>query len=147
MSDDNSTSAFTITLKAGQHYDAPWIVVRAETTPDLLNRLESLGQSGVIAKTVEVAAELQGVYAAAKGLPAAPVAVEVAPTAVVASPTTPAPLTLVPQAPVAAPTGPVCQHGPMVWRESKPGAAKPWRAFMCPTEKGTPGQCEPQWQR
>jgi hypothetical protein len=40
---------------------------------------------------------------------------------------------------------PGCKHGPMIYRESKPGAAKAWRAYFCPTPKGTPDQCEPQW--
>jgi hypothetical protein len=51
-----------------------------------------------------------------------------------------------PQAPAQAPSsGPACKHGPMQFRESKPGAAKAWRAYFCPTPKGTPDQCEPQW--
>jgi hypothetical protein len=38
-----------------------------------------------------------------------------------------------------------CAHGEMVFRESKPGAAKAWRAYFCPTPKGTQNQCEPVW--
>ena len=50
-------------------------------------------------------------------------------------------------APAAGPPAPMCPHGQMVYRESKPGAAKSWKAYMCPAPKGTPGACEPQWQR
>lgn len=38
--------------------------------------------------------------------------------------------------------GPVCQHGPMVYREGT-GAKGPWTAHFCPTPKGTANQCQP----
>lgn len=43
-------------------------------------------------------------------------------------------------------TVPSCQHGQ---KNAKSGASAkgPWRAWMCPTPKGTPGQCEPEWVR
>lgn len=43
-------------------------------------------------------------------------------------------------------TLPSCHHGPMQAR-SGVGAKGPWRAYMCPAPKGTPGQCEPRWVR
>lgn len=42
--------------------------------------------------------------------------------------------------------GRTCQHGPMVFREGN-GAKGPWKGFFCPTAKGTPGQCQPQFIR
>ena len=146
MSDDNSTSAFTVTLKAGVHYDVPWLVVRAETTEELLELLDALGKSGAVAKTVEVSLELQGVYAAAKGLPAAPVAVEVAPTAIAPTPTTPVQWASAPQAPVAAQSGPLCQHGQMVLRNGTKNN-RAWSGWFCPTPQGTPDQCSPQFNK
>jgi hypothetical protein len=50
-----------------------------------------------------------------------------------------------PAAPAAAPTGNNCIHGPMTWRESKPGAAKNWKGWFCPTPQGTPDQCSPKF--
>ena len=43
-------------------------------------------------------------------------------------------------------TIPSCQHGQ---KNAKSGASAkgPWRAWMCPSPKGTPGQCEPDWVR
>lgn len=38
---------------------------------------------------------------------------------------------------------PTCHHGPMKLRQSKPGAARPWSAWMCDTPQGTPDQCSP----
>lgn len=80
---------------------------------------------------------------------------------VTAGPPAPAPVAPVQAPPVAAPTWgappppaasfqqaavPQCQHGPRTARSGN-GAKGPWRAWMCPTPKGTPGQCEPDWVR
>lgn len=40
-----------------------------------------------------------------------------------------------------------CQHGKLVWRESKPGADKAWKGWFCPSPKGTPDQCSPKFIR
>lgn len=39
---------------------------------------------------------------------------------------------------------PMCAHGPRVIRKGV-SAKGPWMGAFCPTAKGTPGQCEPQW--
>lgn len=46
-------------------------------------------------------------------------------------------------APVVAGTR-VCSHGPMVTRKGS-GAKGEWKGYFCPTPKGTPDQCTPQW--
>lgn len=43
-----------------------------------------------------------------------------------------------------APAGKNCIHGPMTKREGS-GAKGPWKAYMCPTPKGTPDQCTPEF--
>lgn len=50
--------------------------------------------------------------------------------------------------PVAAPAGgaPVCAHGEMTFRTGT-GAKGPWKGYFCPSPKGTPNQCDPQFQR
>ena len=40
-----------------------------------------------------------------------------------------------------------CKHGERQFRESKPGAPKAWKGYFCPTPKGTPDQCEPNFVR
>lgn len=50
-----------------------------------------------------------------------------------------------PKATGSSPT-PVCKHGSMSGRSGQ-GAKGPWKAWMCPSPKGTPDQCEPQWVR
>ena len=44
------------------------------------------------------------------------------------------------------PSGRTCKHGEMTKRTGA-GAKGPWKAFMCPSPKGTPDQCEPGWIR
>lgn len=39
---------------------------------------------------------------------------------------------------------PSCPHGVRTYRDGV-GAKGRWQAYFCPTPKGTPGQCEPQW--
>lgn len=39
-----------------------------------------------------------------------------------------------------------CKHGSMKLRTGA-GAKGPWKAWMCPSPKGTPDQCEPIWIR
>ena len=44
------------------------------------------------------------------------------------------------------PAGKTCKHGSMTPRTGS-GAKGPWKAYMCPSPKGTPDQCEPEWLR
>lgn len=44
--------------------------------------------------------------------------------------------------PSTAAVGRSCKHGPMTRRQGA-SAKGPWKAFMCPTPKGTIDQCEP----
>lgn len=44
-----------------------------------------------------------------------------------------------------APSGaPMCAHGERNYVTGN-GAKGPWKAWMCPTPKGTPGKCDPEW--
>jgi len=44
------------------------------------------------------------------------------------------------------PSSKVCKHGEMTKRTGN-GPKGPWKAYMCPSPKGTPDQCEPIWVR
>jgi len=44
------------------------------------------------------------------------------------------------------PSSKTCSHGVMTKRTGA-GAKGPWKAYMCPSPKGTPDQCEPAWVR
>ena len=50
------------------------------------------------------------------------------------------------QTPNSGPTSKSCTHGVMSKRTGA-GAKGPWKAYMCPSPKGTPDQCEPVWVR
>ncbi len=39
---------------------------------------------------------------------------------------------------------PSCEHGERKYVTGT-SAKGPWFAYMCPTPKGTPGQCPPEW--
>lgn len=44
-----------------------------------------------------------------------------------------------------APGAPTCDHGARKFVTSKPGAAKQWQAWMCPTAQGAADKCQPVW--
>ena len=79
----------------------------------------------------------------------APPAVEAAPQypALPAAPAWgPAPVAPVPGHTFAQSAVPACQHGPRAPR-SGVSAKGPWKAWFCPTPKGTPGQCDATWAK
>lgn len=145
MSDDSGNAAISITLKAGQGYDSPWVVIRADDPQAALNRLNAVGQLGILARTAEVATELQGVYAAARpvqngGIGATAVAVEGTQAQAgwssgggqqaAQSGGTPSPR---------------CQHGERVFREGvSKKTGKPYKAWYCPNPNRD-AQCAPEW--
>lgn len=174
MSDNNSPfdgdlSKYTTTLKGGAGYDAPWIVVRSNSVPDLksdvgalddeaLSLVKDAGRrfagAGNPPATVGRAAQAfadQGMvnqaqvtdaYAAdaAQGGPGAFAAPEVSAPA-----STPA----APPAPVATPGGtPMCKHGPRKFVQGIGKASgKPFKMWACDTPQGTPDQCKPEFVR
>jgi hypothetical protein len=99
----------------------------------LEDRIEKLVQLEALLSAGSNAAPLVNVNAAP-----APAAAPVSAAQSWGSPTPPASMT--------AGTVPTCQHGS---KNAKSGASAkgPWRAWMCPAPKGTPGQCEPDWVR
>lgn len=50
--------------------------------------------------------------------------------------------TTTPVAAAPAASGPTCKHGAMTYKEGVSAkTGKPWKAWMCPSPKGTPDQC------
>lgn len=41
-------------------------------------------------------------------------------------------------------SAPTCQHGTKVYKTGN-GRKGQWKAWMCPSPKGTPDQCPPEW--
>lgn len=124
----------------------PWVVVRGDNANEIKNILNELGQGGVYGEIVVNNFELAAAYNANKELGATPTQVQVPANVVpIVQPTTPAQPVSAPQAQAA--PGPVCKHGPMQFRSGTGKNGKPWSAHMCPSPKGTPDACEPQWIR
>lgn len=42
------------------------------------------------------------------------------------------------------PPGPVCKHGPMVYKTGN-GKRGVWKAYMCAAGSSAPDKCDPQW--
>ena len=111
------------------------INVYAESVVDGIATMNEMAGAADLIRTIE----------AAFGGAAAPAPVAIAP--VVQFPTQP-------QAAPVTPTGfgatsdggRQCVHGAMTYRTGN-GAKGPWQAYFCPTPKGTPGQCDPQFIR
>lgn len=53
-----------------------------------------------------------------------------------------------PAAPAISGSEPACKHGPMTLRTGvSEKTGKPWKGYFCPTQKGTPDQCEAKFVR
>lgn len=117
-----SEGKVVVTLKGGAGYDAPWIVIHADTIADANSQLNDAELASLINQTKKVATFFGG-------KPAVPAQTQQ--TAPAQSTTT---------------TGnaPVCNHGTMIQRSgTKNGRA--WTGYFCPTPKGTPDQCKPNF--
>lgn len=160
--DGEMNSKYTTTLKGGDGYDAPWIVVRSNDVPSLKSDVGALddealalvksagarfASAGAPPATVGSAAQVLAnagmasqsqvtdAYAAdaAQGGPGAFAAPEVA------APVPPAPA-------VPAPGQHMCKHGPRVFKSGvNKQTQKPWSGWMCNTPRGTADQCSPEW--
>lgn len=106
-----------------------------------------------IARIVALEGQVWGAGNAAASLELAPAAQQ--PPAIAAAPAAPAALPAAQPAPggwpEAAPAPsftqaatPMCSHGPRQARSGQ-SAKGPWKAYFCPTDKGTPGQCSPMF--
>lgn len=127
MSEDNST--YTGTLKAAGGYDAPWLVVRADTPQGFSDALEN-ARSTLLQELSETADLFATAYSVVKGLNAPETTAAVANSQQAAQ-----------NAPQAG-TGSFCPHGQRDLRSNKPGAQKEWSAYFCPS-KDKNNQCKP----
>lgn len=140
----------SVTLKGNGQYDQPWVVVKGNSPAEINDTLLAIESSGVLTTVGRVAEAHKAHVAVGASLGATPVSPPpAAPQAVSGPPSAPA-------APVQGPTDqgpppgsgavPSCVHGPRVYKQSKPGAAKAWAAYMCPLPQGRKAeQCAPEW--
>lgn len=119
-----------VTLKGGASFSDPWIVIHANSVEDADAQMDAK-LAALMEKTQKAAAKFVGLAPTQGGHNSAA-------QAQVSS--------NVPAGAQSAPNNEtrVCKHGQMKYKTGS-GNGKPWKAFMCPTPKGTPDQCQPQW--
>lgn len=59
----DENSAFTVTLKAGQGIDAPWVIVKADSIRELQTRLDRLEHSDIPQTVARLSTSLVAAYA------------------------------------------------------------------------------------
>lgn len=115
--------------------DGRIFVIAADTFDEFKSHLtDVLGPQGTEAVITTMAVSIEG----------APITIEQAVANL--APLNPTPVPAQTFTPSTSPTGRACKHGPMTKREGT-GAKGPWKAYMCPTPKGTTDQCDPVWLR
>lgn len=130
-----SEGKITVTLKGGLGFDAPWIVIHAADAAEASSQLGS--------EMVELMNRVQGAGKYFAGLYSPN-------TSTTPSASAAQPVSAPPAGATAPPSGETrsCKHGAMTYKSGVAKASgKPWQAFMCPTPKGAPDQCEAQWIR
>lgn len=156
---DTVDAPFVATIKGGKGYEVPWLVVRGATAEELADNVSALAETDLYGLVADAAALFQG----AVTVTTTPAGSD-APTPA-AGPTTPArqdqPQTSgssYARRKASAGTGgrggqkdnevvsgvvpEPCKHGARSYKE---GGS--WKAWFCPSPKGTPDQCEPLWVR
>lgn len=110
--------------------ELPWIVIHTNSVANAVSHFNS--------DLLTLMERAQNATVTFAGLRPAPVAVSSAPT----------PTSNVPAGAQSAPNNETrqCKHGAMTYKTGSKGG-RTWKAFMCPTPKGAPDQCEPQWIR
>ena len=121
------------------------VTARGDSAEELMNNIEELIKQGA----GDVIAVLEQVLTGTPSVPPSNSAIDTVVASLggtVVQETTFAPVPPPAQA-VAAPLVAgtrSCSHGTMVTRKGS-GAKGEWKGYFCPTPKGTPDQCTPQW--
>lgn len=127
-----SEGKVVLTFKGGTGFDAPWIVVHATSLDDALDTVSA--ENGP--KLMDLMTRTQNAGRHFAGLGPVPSQVGQRPTA-----NTPA-------AAQQAPNGETrqCKHGEMQYKTGAKNG-RVWKAYFCPSPKGTPDQCDAQFLR
>lgn len=125
----NDKGEVVVTLKQHGGFDSPWLVFHGATPGEVQAQIVA-ALNGGLGDTVAKAAEL---FAATRKAPTG------------AAPAPAQPRQAAPARPAARPSsggdGRSCHHGTMVFREGINKFDKPYKAYFCPSPKGTPDQC------
>lgn len=136
----SAESNFSFTTKV----EGDLLTIRGDSPDEFIKNLVSLGTVPAVANLVSI---IDGVAAVQAVFPGSTVIESPQPTPV--APAQPfAPVAPPPSAAPATPTGPVCKHGAMTHRTGTNKAnGNSWSGWFCPSPKGTPDQCSPQFSK
>jgi hypothetical protein len=124
----------TVTLKGGLGFDAPWVVIHSSDVADALNQLSD-AQLPALLEKAQKASEF---FAGKKATPT-PQATQGGSQTRSGQPAASA---------VGSGGAKRCNHGEMVFRSGvSQKNGKAWSGYFCPTPQGTPGQCDPEFNR
>lgn len=136
-----SDAPITLFVPFGEGYGNPGLTIRADSVDELNSILEDVS-SGVDSGDPESVSKLDALLDGVLTVKAA-VTLKFPQKTVVnqnASATTH------PQAQSKPESAPVCNHGPMKYREGTSKTGNPYKGWFCPAPQGTPGgQCKPQF--
>lgn len=82
----HADAPYSLTLKAGKDFDAPWLVVKAATVTDLHDKVNALVEGGVFATLGNAAKSMHAAYVLGKTLGAQPESPPLAPTPATTAP-------------------------------------------------------------
>lgn len=118
-----------VTLKGGSGFDAPWIVIHADSVQDALRQFDE-----DLASLMERAQQAASKFSSLSTKPAPQQAPSQRPN------------TAPPAGATQAPAGQTetCAHGEMIFRSGISKAGKPYKMFACP-ERDRNAQCPPVW--
>ena len=161
---ENEAAKYTVTLKGGGGYDAPWIVVRSSDVPSLKSDVGALDDEAL---SLVKSAGLRFAGAGAPPATAGAAAQQFANAGMVSQEQVTdtyaadaaaggmgafaAPEVSTPVAPPAPPasapgSAPSCKHGPMKFLTgTSKKTGRPYKMWACDTPQGTPDQCRPQF--
>ena len=153
MSENNN--GVTVTLKAGQGFEAPWIVIHAESVADAKDQIDQGVFAELAERTVAAAEFFRAAHNVKKGLAANEAA------SAPAQQNGPSwsqggsrqdggasNYATNSGAPAQQGEGKTCIHGPMTYREGVgKQSGKPYKAYFCAAPKGTANQCAPEFVR
>lgn len=126
------------------------VTARGDSAEELISNVNALVAQGA----ADAIATLEQVLTGAQPVPPSNTAVDIVANAlggtVISETPVVAPPAFAPVPPPASAAPPTsagqvsCSHGSMIGRKGN-GAKGEWKGYFCPTPKGTPDQCPPQW--
>lgn len=125
-----SEGKVTVTLKGGLGFNAPWVVIHGATVSDALAQINDK-ELATLLERAQAASKYFAMFGDAKPASNTPAAPSGQPTAAAAG---------------QGGNVKTCAHGQMIPRAGVKNG-KTWSGFFCPTPKGTPDQCQPQFDR